>query len=126
MPVVDGLPVPELGRQITPSHTAPGPPEHAVDHGAVIGPPATTTSSRVRQQRLQPSPFLIGQIMAIQHEPGLQHPPNKIYGTRSDMEGGLSSGQGEAVSTTVVVDTASMSGCRGVVASVSMIDALSV
>jgi hypothetical protein len=32
-----------------------------------------------------------------------------IRGTRSDMEVGMSSGQGEAVSTTVVVDTASVS-----------------
>ena len=33
-----------------------------------------------------------------------------IRGTRSDMEAGLSSGQGEAVSTAVVVDTASVPG----------------
>ena len=42
------------------------------------------------------------------------------------MEAGLSSGQGEAVSTTVVVDTASVVRMPLVVASVSMIDALSV
>jgi hypothetical protein len=42
------------------------------------------------------------------------------------MEGGLSRGQGEAVSTTVVVDTASVTGYGVVVASVSGIDALSV
>jgi len=42
------------------------------------------------------------------------------------MESGLSRGQGEAVSTTVVVDTASVTGYRVVVASVSKIDALSV
>ena len=42
------------------------------------------------------------------------------------MEAGLSSGQGEAVSMTVVVDTASGPDARGVVASVSMIDAVSV
>jgi hypothetical protein len=42
------------------------------------------------------------------------------------MEAGLSSGQGEVVSMTVVVDTASVPGYCGVVASVSGIDALSV
>ena len=91
-----------------------------------MGPPPTATRGLVRQQRLQPGPFLVGQIMTMQHQKDLLHPALKIRGTRSDMEGGLSSGQGEAVSTTVVVDTASVSGCRGVVASVSMIDALSV
>ena len=49
-----------------------------------------------------------------------------IHGTRSDMEDGLSSGQGEAVSTTVVVDTASVTGyCVGGGERVG-IDALSV
>jgi hypothetical protein len=42
------------------------------------------------------------------------------------MEGLLSRGKGEAVSTTVAVDTASVTGSRWWVASVSMIDALSV
>jgi hypothetical protein len=43
------------------------------------------------------------------------------------MEGDFVKGQGEAVSATVVVDTASVTGyCTGVVASVSGIDALSV
>ena len=42
------------------------------------------------------------------------------------MEGVLVKGQGEAVSTTVAVDTASVTGYRWVVASVSVIDALSV
>jgi hypothetical protein len=42
------------------------------------------------------------------------------------MEGGFVKGQGEAVSMTVVVDTASVTGYGGVVASVSEIDALSV
>ena len=45
---------------------------------------------------------------------------------RTDMEGGLSRGQGEAVSTTVVVDTASVTGhCEGGGERVG-IDALSV
>ena len=39
------------------------------------------------------------------------------------MEGVLVKRQGEAVSTTVAVDTASVTGCPLVVASVSMIDA---
>jgi hypothetical protein len=42
------------------------------------------------------------------------------------MEGVFVKRQGEAVSMTVAVDTASVTGCRWWLASVSMIDALSV
>jgi hypothetical protein len=38
--------------------------------------------------------------------------PVNDRGQRTDMEAAVSSGQGEAVSTTVAVDTASVSGCR--------------
>jgi hypothetical protein len=33
--------------------------------------------------RLQPGPFLIGQVMTVEHEQGLSHPQIKIHGTRS-------------------------------------------
>jgi hypothetical protein len=113
MPVVDRLPTPERWRQVPPRDTTAGPPKHPVEHRAVIRPPPTPTRSLIRQQRLHPDPFLVGQIMTMQHQKDLPHPAPKIRGTRSDMEGGLSSGQGEAVSTTVVVDTASCPDARG-------------
>jgi hypothetical protein len=40
----------------------------------VIGPPATPLRGLVRQKWFQPRPFLIGQIMAIEHEVGQQQP----------------------------------------------------
>jgi len=49
-----------------------------------------------------------------------------IHGARSDVEAGMSSGQGEAVSTTVAVDTASVTGCRRGGGERVGIDALSV
>jgi hypothetical protein len=49
----------------------------------VIGPTTTPPRASVGQQRLQPSPFLIGQIMAIQHDQDLPHPKAAIHGTRS-------------------------------------------
>ena len=48
----------------------------------MISPPATPTGGLVRQQRLQPSPFLVGQVMAIKHKQDLPHPPTEIHGTR--------------------------------------------
>lgn len=54
----------------------------------MISPPATPTGGLVRQQRLQPSPFLVGQVMAIKHKQDLPHPPTEIHGTRPS--GGLS------------------------------------
>src|SRR3954462_4668997 len=61
-----------------------GSPEHPVEHRAVIGPPPTTTRDLVGQQRFQTSPFRIGQIVSMQHPPGLPHPALKIRGTRSN------------------------------------------
>ena len=49
----------------------------------MIGPPATATRDLVGQQRFQTSPFRIGQIVSMQHPPGLPHPALKIRGTRS-------------------------------------------
>ncbi|HEU0086662.1 MAG TPA: hypothetical protein VFQ77_03275, partial [Pseudonocardiaceae bacterium] len=46
-------------------------------------PSATPTRGLIRQQRLQSSPFLIGQIMAIKHPEDLSYPPTEIHGTRS-------------------------------------------
>src|SRR3954467_12535271 len=83
MPVRDGLPASERGRHIPPRDTTAGPPEHPVEHRAVIGPPPTTTRDLVGQQRLHPGPFRIGQIVSMQHPPGLPHPALKIRGTRS-------------------------------------------
>src|SRR3954470_8070036 len=83
MPVRDGLPASERWRHIPPRDTTTGPPEHPVEHRAVIGPPPTTTRDLVGQQRFQTSPFRIGQIVSMQHPPGLPHPALKISGTRS-------------------------------------------
>src|SRR5215213_1149195 len=83
MPVVDGLPRPVIRGYVAPWQSTAGPPEHPVDHGAVIGPPATPLRLLAGQQRLQPGPFLIGQIVSIEHTDGLPHPPVKIRGTRS-------------------------------------------
>src|SRR4051795_4210421 len=83
MPVVHGLPRPERRRHIPPRDTTPGPPEHPVEHHAVIGPPPTPTRSLTGQQRFQPRPFLVGQIMTMQHETDLPHPALMIRGTRS-------------------------------------------
>src|SRR5829696_5907084 len=82
MPVVDGLPVSVDRWHIPPRQTATGPPEHPVDHRPVIGPPATPTRGLDRQQRLQPGPLRVGQVMTIKHTLRLPHPPAKIRGTR--------------------------------------------
>src|SRR3954452_19634706 len=83
MPVRDGLPAAERWLHIPPRDTTTGPPEHPVEHRAVIDPPPTTTRDLVGQQRFQTSPFRIGQIVSMQHPPGLPHPALKIRGTRS-------------------------------------------
>src|SRR5882757_5132428 len=82
MPPIDGFPVPVAGRKITPGSTSPGPPQHAVDDQPVIHPPAATPRRPVRQQRLQPRPFLSGQIMTIKHNKVLPAHPLKIHETR--------------------------------------------
>ena len=74
MPVVHRLPIPIRTRQIPPRRPGPHPPQHPVDHGAMIGPPPPPPPRHSRQQRLQPSPVLIAQIVSIMHVPGLQHP----------------------------------------------------
>jgi hypothetical protein len=94
MPVIDGLPVSIDRRQVPPGQATAGSPEHPVEHGPVISPPPALTRL-AGQQRLQPGPLLVGQIMAIQHGPGLQHPPTMIYGTRSSRGGSDPPGQGQ-------------------------------
>src|SRR3954467_15837284 len=83
MPVVDGLPVPVVRGHVAPRQTTAGSPEHPVDHRPVIGPTTTPLRLLAGQQRLQPGPFLIGQIVSIEHSLGLPHPLIKIRGTRS-------------------------------------------
>jgi hypothetical protein len=64
MPVIDGLPVAEAVRQV--ARRAPGPgPEDPVDHHPVIIPPVPL-AGMLRQQRLQPRPFRITEIMPPQ------------------------------------------------------------
>src|ERR671921_2725512 len=83
MPVRDGLPVSERRRHVPPRNTTTGPPKHPIEHRTVIGPPSTPTRGLVGQQRLHPGPLRIGQIVPMQHPPGLPHPALKIRGTRS-------------------------------------------
>src|SRR5512135_3913403 len=84
MPVIDRLPVPEPLRQVPPWAARPGPEENPVDHRPVSCPPATLP--RISgEQRPQPLPLLIGQIMtiqSIQHHTGLYDLATKIHGTR--------------------------------------------
>src|SRR5258708_27791065 len=85
MPVIDGLPVPEPLRQIPPRAPSPGPEENPVDHHPVIRPPAALPRIS-RQERPQPLPLLISQIMTFQplkHRTDLHDPLMKIHGTRS-------------------------------------------
>jgi hypothetical protein len=85
MPVVDGLPVPVGGRQVPPRRPCPSPPEHSVDHLPVIGPVPASSRRPVRQQRRQPIPLGIGQIMTIMYQLWVTHLSIKIRQTRSDM-----------------------------------------
>ena len=66
MPVREGLPASERRRHIPPRDTTTGPPEHPVEHRAVIGPSPTATRGLVRQQRLQPGSYRLtinGQVV---------------------------------------------------------------
>src|SRR3954464_3242543 len=86
MPAVQGAEVPVAGRHIPPRSSSPSPPQNPVDHLPVIEPPAPAARRPVRQQRLQPRPFGIGQVMPIEHGPGLPDPPAKIRETRPRLE----------------------------------------
>src|SRR6185312_491007 len=89
MAVVDGLPMPVVRGNVAPGQPAAGSPEHPVDHRTVIGPAPTSLRFLTGQQRLQPGPFLVGQIMTIEHADGLLHPLIKIRGTRSSPTDGI-------------------------------------
>src|SRR5512142_694403 len=65
MPVVDGLPRAVPLGQIPPRAAGPHPMQHPVDHPAVIGPPPPLPNID-RQQRHQPGPLLVGQLMTPQ------------------------------------------------------------
>src|SRR3954454_25198202 len=85
MPVREGLPASERWRHIPPRDTTTGSREHPVEYRAVIGPPANATRDLVGQQRFQARPLRNGQIVSMQHPPGLPHPALKIHGTRSSV-----------------------------------------
>ena len=52
----------------------------------MISPPPTPTRSLIGQQWFQPRPFLVGQIVTMQHEKDLPYPAFMIHGTRSNPE----------------------------------------
>src|SRR3954451_12908672 len=82
MPPVQGSEAPLAGRNIPPWRPGPGPPQDPVDHLPVIVPTAAAARRPVRQQRLQPDPLRISQIVTIEHRPGLPNPPAQIGETR--------------------------------------------
>ena len=82
MPVVNRLPVPELLREIPPRVARTGPAEDPVNHQPVVSPPMPLPRMP-GQQRLQPSPFIIGQLMPIQ--PVLIHPAIQAETTHQDL-----------------------------------------
>src|SRR5450755_4032612 len=90
MPIIDGLPIPEALRQVPPRAARPGTEEDPVDHRPVIGPPAALPRTG-GQERPQPLPLLISQVMAFQslkHRTDLQHQASKIHGTRPNGNAG--------------------------------------
>src|SRR4051795_10903420 len=82
MAPVQGSEVPLAGGNIPPWRPGPGPPQDPVDHLPVIVPTAAAARRPVRQQRLQPDPLRISQIMTIEHRPALPNPPAQIGETR--------------------------------------------
>ncbi len=54
-------------RQIPPRRASSGPPQHPIDNLPVIHPPTTPNRGPVRQQRLQPGPLFIAQIVTVLH-----------------------------------------------------------
>ncbi len=79
---MQGSEVPVAERNVPPWRPSPGPPQDPVDHLPVIIPTASAARRPVRQERLQPSPLRISQIVTIEHRPGLPNPPVKIGETR--------------------------------------------
>jgi hypothetical protein len=66
VPFVDRFPRPEAFGQVTPLHPGPYPIQDAVDHLAVVPPPATLAVAH-RQERPQPVPRLVRQVPAHSH-----------------------------------------------------------
>src|SRR3954466_1237554 len=87
MPPVQGPEVPVAGWNTPPRRSRPGPPQDPVDHLPVIVPPTSPTRRPVRQQRLQPRPPCISQIVSIEHKTGLPRRPVKIGETRPSSTG---------------------------------------
>src|SRR5262249_17700416 len=92
MPVVRGLPVAVPGRQVAPHSARPRPMEDPVDHRPVIIPPRPVHVLR-RQQRHQPHPLLISQVVTLQtlfvHTDDLRQDRQQDHGTRPSALGSL-------------------------------------
>jgi hypothetical protein len=86
VPVIHRLPVPEPFRQVPPRAPGPGPEEDPVDDQPVIIPPVPLPWMS-RQQRPQPRPLAISQVMPAQpliiHTAIQTEIPGKIYETRA-------------------------------------------
>src|SRR6266540_1927475 len=61
IPLPHRLPLPEPPRRITPRHPGPIPEHDALDHLTMITP-QTTTTHRLRHQRLDPSPRCLAEF----------------------------------------------------------------
>ena len=83
MPVIDRLPDPEPLRQIPPRAPGPGPEEDPIDHHPVVIPPVPWPRMH-RQQRLQPRPLHISQVVPLQ--PVLIHEVTQPETTRQDLQ----------------------------------------
>lgn len=77
---VQRLPRPVLLRHVPPRRTGPQPPQDPVDHLPVIPPPATPTTIRRGQQRLDPRPGRIRQLTTPNtHEPDITNPVTRAF-----------------------------------------------
>lgn len=77
---VQRLPRPVLLRHVPPRRPGPQPPQDPVDHLPVIPPPATPTTIRRRQQRLDPRPRHIRQLTTPNtHEPDITNPVTRAF-----------------------------------------------
>ena len=77
---VQRLPRPVLLRHVPPRRPGPQTPQDPVDHLPVIPPPATPTTIRRRQQRLDPRPRHIRQLTTPNtHEPDITNPVTRAF-----------------------------------------------
>jgi hypothetical protein len=72
---------PQHSGQIPPRRPRPR-PERPIDHHPVIRQPTASPGRAIWQNRLQPRPLGIGQIMTIKHAAEQPDLPDKIHGTR--------------------------------------------